>query len=170
MLRARDFAIPPSDLETQRKRTKRQRLIELALPCALFSALLIAVFFSTGHQEASRRLMARAMATRLDAMPSVSAGGAAGEADPLQQATPTAGLLGNAVSFHPTRRGGNVVASQLLAKLQSASPTSDASSSRPSEQEPTTSTARDAADAVPPLTSAVSAPTPSAAAAEVKQR
>ena len=104
MLRARDFSSPPSDLETQRKRTKRQRFLELALPCAFFAALVIAAFFSTGHQEASRRFMAaRAMATRLDAQPTVAmptvAGGDA--AAPMQ----TAGLVGNLAPRDAAHRG-----------------------------------------------------------------
>ena len=104
MLRARDFSSPPSDLETQRKRTKRQRFLELALPCAFFAALVIAAFFSTGHQEASRRFMAaRAMVTRLDAQPTVAmptvAGGDA--AAPMQ----TAGLVGNLAPRDASHQG-----------------------------------------------------------------
>mmetsp|Transcript_45371 Transcript_45371/g.125798 ORF Transcript_45371/g.125798 Transcript_45371/m.125798 type:complete len:148 (+) Transcript_45371:61-504(+) len=115
MLRARDFAIPPSDLETQRKRTKRQRLLELALPCAFFAALLIAGFFSVGKPEVVRRAMV-ARATRLDAQPTVTMPAVAGM--DAQASAPTAGLVGNVGSFHPTRRATDSAA--LLAKLQGA--------------------------------------------------
>jgi hypothetical protein len=103
--RVRDFALPPTDLETQRKRTKRQRFVELALPCAVFAALVIAAFFSTGHHEASRRfLMARAAAAELkvdseriagrDVLPGVDRG----------VLSRTAGLVALGSSFHTTAR------------------------------------------------------------------
>ena len=50
MLRARDFdSKMTEDLGTQRRRLRRQRLIETALPCALVAALLIAGVFTIGH-------------------------------------------------------------------------------------------------------------------------
>ena len=122
MLRARDFALPPSDLETQRKRTKRQRFLELALPCAFFAALLIAAFFSTGHQEASRRFMA----TRADAQLSVASESMAGrvvipgaDVDATLGIARTAGLVGQQTSFHPTARRTDTVGELEDASLSS---------------------------------------------------
>ena len=97
LMRVRDFALPPTDLETQRKRTKRQRFVELALPCAVFAALVIAAFFSTGHHEASRRfLMARSAAAELKVDSERIA-----SRDVLPR---TAGLLALGSSFHTTAR------------------------------------------------------------------
>ena len=118
MLRARDFSSPSTDLETQRKRTKRQRFLELALPCAFFAALVIAAFFSTGHQEASRRFMAaRAMSTRLDAQPTVTVPAVAGTEAAVPMAT--SGLMGNVASFHAMRRT-ELDSVTLLTKLRTA--------------------------------------------------
>ena len=49
MLRARDFDHIPSDLGTQKRRLRRQRILETALPCAIVSALLVAAVFTVGH-------------------------------------------------------------------------------------------------------------------------
>ena len=50
MLRARDFDHHLlSDQWTQRRRSRRQRLLETALPCALVAALLITALFTVGH-------------------------------------------------------------------------------------------------------------------------
>ena len=64
MLRARDFDQPPSDLQTQKRRLRRQRMIETALPCALVAALLVAAAFTVGHVGAKARAMERARHAR----------------------------------------------------------------------------------------------------------
>lgn len=55
MLRARDFDHVPSDLGTQKRRLRRQRMIEMAIPCAIVAALLVAAVFTVGHIGANAR-------------------------------------------------------------------------------------------------------------------
>ena len=65
MLRARDFDHIPSDLGTQKRRLRRQRILETALPCAIVSALLVAAVFTVGHVGVKARAMARARAAKM---------------------------------------------------------------------------------------------------------
>ena len=55
MLRARDFDHVPSDLGTQKRRLRRQRFMETALPCAIIAALVVAAVFTVGHVGANAR-------------------------------------------------------------------------------------------------------------------
>ena len=68
MLRTRDFDHVPSDLLTQKRRLRRQRMLELALPCAIIAALLVACVFTVGHVGAQARFEARARAARAQTM------------------------------------------------------------------------------------------------------
>ena len=69
MLRARDFE-PAAGLQhsTQKRRLRRQRFLETALPCALIAALLVAAVFTVGHVGAQTRNAARLRAARSTAM------------------------------------------------------------------------------------------------------
>ena len=64
MLRARDFDYEPSDMGTQKRRMRRQRILETALPCAIIAALLVAAVFTVGHVGAQARARERARASR----------------------------------------------------------------------------------------------------------
>jgi cell division protein FtsN len=58
MLRARDFDNLPSDRLTQKRRMRRQRILEIALPCAIIAALIITMFCTVSHASARARTRA----------------------------------------------------------------------------------------------------------------
>ena len=55
---------PPSDVRPQKRRLRRQRIIETAVPCALIAGVLTALIFTVGHVGANARYVERAKAKR----------------------------------------------------------------------------------------------------------
>ncbi len=59
-----DSEAPPLGLRPSKRRMRRQRLLETALPCVLITGILIALLFTVGHLGASARSSFRNMARR----------------------------------------------------------------------------------------------------------